>query len=127
GVRGHDRMPSVSGLKGKLDASNAVTTVQLDAAAVGFDYPKLFRQPLRITGLHGDVRIDKAADGLTLSSRDLKLQTPHIQGRAWFDLSLRGDQPPFIDAYAVYENGDIAATPRYLPVGIMHDKTVEWF
>lgn len=127
GVRGHERMPSVSGLKGRLDVSNAVTTVQLDASAVDVDYPKLFRQPLQITGLRGDVRIGKVADRITVSSRDLKLQTPHIQGRIGFDLTLGGDQPPFIDAYAVYENGDLAATSRYLPVGIMHDKTVEWF
>lgn len=127
GVRGHDRVPSVSGLKGKLDVSEAVTTVQLDTAAVDFDYPKLFRQPLQITGLHGDVRVERSAGRVTVSSRDLKLQTPHIQGRTWFDLVLGGDQPPSIDAYAVYENGDIGATSRYLPVGIMHDKTVEWF
>lgn len=125
-IQGRDRMPSIAGLQGRLNISETTAIVALDAAGVELDYPKLFRQPLVVTGLKGEVRAGKTAGRITISGRDLKLDTPHIQSRLWFDLLLGGGEPPFINSYAVYKNGDISATSRYVPAGIMSDGSVEW-
>ncbi len=126
GLQSKNKIPSVAGLQGEIAVWNDQAELKLDTEAAVFDYPHYFRGPWELSRIKGDVRIKRAEGVVTIGARALEFNTSDINTRHWFDLYLKPEGSPFIDAYAVYDNGDAAAGYRYFPAAIINEKTLNW-
>ncbi len=125
GISGSGKTPSVSALRGRVRLLNKTAVMELETAGSQFDYPRLFRNKLELRNLAGSIFARYDDSGLTLATRNLFLQTPHIVSRHWFDLIFAHGRP-YANMYSTYEDGDLKAAGGYLPVTIMSKKLVDW-
>ncbi len=101
----------------------------LEGNAITATFPRLFRQPLLLKGLLGQLRWrhhpEKGwiieSDGLDAHNQDI-----HTLTRLRLELPPKEEQPLYLDLQTSFRDGDVSATPRYLPVHIMSDPVVEW-
>jgi uncharacterized protein (TIGR02099 family) len=126
GISGSAQTPSVSALRGKVRLLNKTAVAELETVGSQVDYPRLFRNKLELRNLSGAIFVRYADSGLTLATRNLFLQTPHIVSRHWFDLIFTQGRAPYANIYTTFEDGDIKAAGQYYPVSIMSEKLVAW-
>ena len=122
------RLPGVRGLTGKITADDQQGVVALAAKTAAVDFANLFRAPLPVDALAGNIawrRDDKnlrlVAQEMTARNEDVKLQ-----------FSFRLDVPnkeggsPYLDLNARFAEGKGDHVSRYLPAKIMGPRTVAW-
>ncbi len=120
-------VPSVSDAAGQLWLQDHAGQVQIERAALTVDLPSLFRAPLPLDYLSGQIAWRTGVDDWQLMARNLRAGNQDIRTRTTLDLHKTADQPsPFISLVANFSEGDGSQVPRYLPVGIMGRHTVDW-
>jgi uncharacterized protein (TIGR02099 family) len=121
-------VPGLSGLRLSFDGNQSGGWLQIDSSNFQFEFPRLFRQPLRAKRLAADFqwRFDTLS-GLHLSTDRLEMRNDDVEtlSRIKLDVPLSGTDL-FIDMQTDFWNGDGSRKSDYLPVGIMPDKLVEW-
>lgn len=121
------KWPGVDGLRLRFDAGPDGGRTELDGTNARVTLPGLFREPLRVTRLAGEVTVDPTAAGWVVRAADLAAANDDITTRSRLELRLpAGGGAPWIDLAVAYRDGDAATTPRYLPVGIMNADVVAW-
>ncbi|HEY3486887.1 MAG TPA: AsmA-like C-terminal region-containing protein, partial [Gammaproteobacteria bacterium] len=127
GITGRNATPSVDALSGRFRLRNNAAVIDFATTAAGFYYPKLFRNTHTLHSLQGSVFVRYNPDAsFTVAARDLFLQTPHIVSRHWFDLQFAKNRAPYVDAYVLYEDGDLHAVRQYIPAGVISPKLLSW-
>lgn len=104
-------------------------TIALDAADVTLDFSDLFRDPLQLQRLQGDLKWQRQPQGdLVFSSDRLLAENADIHTLSRMHLTIpapdRGS--PFLDLQSDFWDGDASTTHRYLPTGIMGENVVAW-
>lgn len=121
------RLPGLSGLNASLIGSPARGEIELELTDGRLAAPALFRDALPIGRLAGRLGWQQAPDGLQLYSERFALANADLGTRGQLRLRLpRDGASPHLSLQAEIERGDAAATGRYLPAGIMPEKTVRW-
>ncbi len=126
GITGSGKTPSVSALRGSARLRNNTAVVDFETVDSEFNYPRLFRNKQILHSLSGSMLARFSGDGLTLATRNLFLQTPHMVSRHWFDFRFMKGHAPYIDAYATFEDGDVTSAGEYFPVSVMSQNLVSW-
>lgn len=127
GWAAHGRVPGADGLDGTLAADADGGHVELDTDAAELRLPALFRGPLPLARLAGRVQLERGDDGtLHLASDRLALANADLEARARLQVRMRPGRTPWLDLEAELAEGDVGATSRYLPAGIMPDDVVAW-
>ena len=119
-------IPGIANLAGQVSASASHSSVQLDAREVPLDYTSLFRYPLQLTRLQGTVHLLSDDSGWEVRSDRLDMQTADLRTATRLSLRKTGDRPLHLDLVSNAFDGDVAATPKYLPAAIMGKKLVHW-
>lgn len=119
-------MPGASGLDGQLAFGPAGGAVELFTASASLRAPKLFRGPLTIADLRGRLELARSDDGIRVRTQRLQAANGDLRATARLDLRLPGEGKPRVDLQVDLAEGDVAAVSRYLPVGVMKPKVVEW-
>lgn len=120
------KAPGIEGLDARVRLDSAGGELRLFGNEVAFRMPWLFRDPLRLQRLEGEVVVRRAGADWVAAGRGLRLSNADIAVEAGLRLDLPADGDPFLDLRGRLENGRGVATPRYLPVGRMPDPAVEW-
>lgn len=122
----HD-VPSVSDGAGQLWLQDRAGQVQIERAALAIDLPKLFRAPLPLDYVSGQIAWRSDGDDWQLMARNLRAGNQDIHTRTTLDLHKTADHPsPFISLVGNFSDADGSQAPRYLPVGILGKHTVDW-
>lgn len=121
------RLPGIRGFSGDLAGTSATGTARVQGDGGALSLPYLFREPLEFDDLDARIEWVDGPDGLVLRVPELVAENADaaVEGRAEVRLP-SGEGPPQLDIEATARNVMVAATPRYLPVGIMPDRLVEW-
>ena len=121
-------VPGIDGAAAELSVSGRQVAVRLDSRDTTLNAPELFPHPLPIKRLSGILDIGLEQDGWSLASNEITIDTMDLASllRLRLDGGQRGGQPTQIDLQAYFQNGRVAAVPRYLPVGIMRAPLVDW-
>ncbi len=101
----------------------------LEGNAITATFPKLFRQPLLLNGLLGQLRWSRHPEkGWIIESDalDAHNQDIHTRSRLRLELPPAAEQPLYLDLQTSFRDGDVSSTHRYLPARIMPDPVVEW-
>lgn len=125
-TRAWQHYPGVMGLRGSLQGDQQQLTLQLTGEHTQLDLPSLFRAPLPVRLLQGDLQWRRQNDGWELGSDQLTLNTPDIDTVTRFRLSQSGDEPLQADLQSDFGNGESSHAGRYYPVHIMKPELVAW-
>jgi len=121
-------VPGVQNLSFKLFGTEKVGKLSLGSEQLGIHFHKLFRGPLYLTQLKGDVFWQQNAEHWALSSAKLQLETQDLKTKNKLKVRLaKSGLPPELDLRTYFYDGkDVTKIPKYLPVGIMAPGVVEW-
>lgn len=121
-----DRAPGVEGLdaRARLDASGG--TIELAGSDVTVHAPRLFREPLSLTRIDGDVRLARDVHGVRVRSDRLVVANEDLQAVGRVAVDAAADAPVWLDLQFNFGEGDLGALSRYLPARIMRDDLVAW-
>ena len=103
--------------------------LQLRGQAMQLEFPGLFRDPLELKSLLGQVQVVRRQDGgwqvetpaLLAVTRDI-----HTQTRMRLSLPAQPDESPFMDLQTDFSDGLAINAHRYYPTGIMPEAVVAW-
>jgi uncharacterized protein (TIGR02099 family) len=122
------RAPGLSGISGKLQATEREGELQVQSSDVGFELPRMFRQALGAQSVDGTVAWTVGPDGVTARSDELKVVT--ADGRASTAVHVfvpREGTSPVLRLNAHGEDLNVAATAKYVPGHKLSRKTLDWF
>lgn len=92
------------------------------------NYPRLFRDVLRLNTLKANLSLQVLDDQYFLQSDTIKANTRDVQSATQLSLILPKDkeQSPFIQLQSTLRNADGKNTSTYLPAGVIDDALVRW-
>jgi uncharacterized protein (TIGR02099 family) len=128
GLDPHGAFPGGENFALAFDADPTGGRAALHTRGARFDAPRVFREPLPIGVLDGEVRWSASPEGgWRIESDALTLDNEDIRTLSRIRLDFPPDRPPVIDLQTAVRDAVAARTPRYLPVGKMKDQDViEW-
>ena len=134
GIDRHGRIPGVDGLNARLRADQDGGEGQLDSTALDLDLRPLFDPSLHLDHVSGTLKWTPGPGGaLQLQGLDLEMENADLAGRGRFVLDLPaprvdadGATSPFLDLRATLYDADGSQVRRYLPVGVMKPKLIQW-
>lgn len=123
---GWGKVPSLQGVDGRIVLFGTDGTIALNATDASADFRGYFRDVITVNSLQGEVAFRVYPWGVALASGEIMVKNTDMEGKGYFSSFIQKDQSPFLDIYADVKRGDVASTPKYLPVAIMDDKAVDW-
>ncbi|WP_127477929.1 YhdP family protein [Sulfurivermis fontis] len=120
------RLPGVSGLQAEWvwDGSNG--RVLLDSHDGMLTLPRLFRAPLSLQQLQGEIGLSRDGDGWRVAVNGMRVANADIHAAVDAVINLPRHDAPYLDLRGVFWNGRAVATPRYLPAAIMGSEALAW-
>lgn len=123
-----EKTPGLSGLSGRLRASDTGGELQLAAVDAQFELPRMFRDVLVAQSLDGSIAWRRADASWTIQADEVRVRTADGQGTARFQMTIPGDGgSPVLDLSAQGQDLKVNATRKYMPAGRLSAKTMEWF
>lgn len=127
GLQGVGAQPGFQGLSGTLWANEERGEVHLASDTSMLEFKRIFRAPLKLRRLNGEVFWQKQQNGWQVWSDALQANTPYIETSNRFLLEIAGnDVSPYLDLQTTFKNGNGAYASLYVPAGIMETDLVKW-
>jgi len=121
-----DRLPLFHNLSAHVHATANGGRIELHTRDALIYPTKLFRWPLPVERLSGEIRWQRLEDGWRMDSDNLALDNEHIRTLTRLRLDLPQDGSPVIDMQTDFRDGIGSDIPLYLPAHIMPPKTLSW-
>lgn len=121
-------IPPFSGLDLNLDLGPRGGYASISSSDARIDLQPLFARPHRFSHLEGDFAWRMMPAGsIHLWTRAFSANTQYLETITRLSLCLHpSGANPFIDLHTHLRDGQIAALPYWLPVGIMDDRLEDW-
>ncbi len=120
-------LPGVSNFSGSILLRKDSARLRLDTHNAQLRFNTLFRQPLPLRQLQGEIQWRKhGADGWILHSEQLLADSPDLQTISRLRVEKLAGNPPIMDIQTDFRNGNGKRAGLYYPVGIMSKGLVAW-
>ena len=127
GVNAWKKLPGVEGVDLDFNVDQHSGLVNLYSVATNIDTQNLFREQLSVDALDGQLAWQQRSEGWQIQLRQLNISNQDLAAELQGTIDLPvGDSSPQVDLQARILRGNGAMTSRYLPVGIMNEKSVAW-
>lgn len=121
------KFPGITSLDGVINADERAGSLLLDDTSLQLAIPKLFRDELSLTRLKGRLDWWRTPGSWHVRTTGLDLATQDVSAAVALQAAIpEGSVSPWLDLQASFRDGDVKATSRYLPVGIMFPELVQW-
>ncbi len=120
------QLPGVTGLNGHGVWNAAHGQITLDGRDATLALPQLFRAPLRLAQMQGELGLRHDHQGWRVTIDELQLANADIQLTLAATLALPPDATPYLDLRGSFRNGHAVTVPHYLPAGIMGQEALGW-
>ncbi len=121
-----ENTPGIHGIDGYLVATSQAGLVDLQTENALLDMTTLFREPLGVNTLTGQLSWSVLNSGVLIESSDLKMANSHITTQSRLSIHLAEGQSPFVDIQTNFENSDGAYASLYWPAKIMPEAVIDW-
>ncbi|MEO8463840.1 MAG: YhdP family protein [Gammaproteobacteria bacterium] len=122
----YQHWPGITGLAGDVRADERSGRLELNTSGAALDWPAMLRSRVD-ADLRGIVVWRAGQDAVRVVSDDLVVANRDATLRTNLELTLPMDgTSPRLDLRTRVSSFDIAAAPRYFPVGIIPTSVVEW-
>jgi uncharacterized protein (TIGR02099 family) len=120
-------IPGLKRLSGKLQASEAGGQFLLDAPQLELSMPHIFRGPVPTNSVRGRLAWQQLLNGIRIETNQLRIDTPDVFAQIDMALSIPNDgSSKRMDLTAQLRNLEANQVRKYLPVGKMGTRVVEW-
>ena len=124
-------IPAAESVDGQLwlTATNAQASGQIDLqhASVTLRFPSLFRWPMPVDELRGNVTWAVNDDQWRIAGRNLALGNEDISASISLDIIQdAANDSPFMSLIVDFKDGDGSQIARYLPTGAMSEDAISW-
>ncbi|MGV6826588.1 MAG: YhdP family phospholipid transporter, partial [bacterium] len=119
----HDKLPGITNLDASIQANANHAQMHINTSDAAINLPKLFRTPIELQTLSGQLDWIKQDDDWTLFSQEIIAANQDIQTRTRLSLS---SNPLFLDLQTDFQDGDARNAGTYYPTGIMNPNLVQW-
>ena len=126
GTHAWQRLPALSGISGLIESNDNDGRLQLDSHQAGIELPLLFRKPLLLRHLGGDIEWHHYPALWRFQSERLLADNADVRTETRFTFDLPRDGKPFLDLQTRFADGDVTTVSRYLPTHIMPPGVVAW-
>ncbi|MCF6202433.1 MAG: TIGR02099 family protein [Methylococcaceae bacterium] len=124
----HLKIPQIENLTGSVWGNNDQGKISLNTKKGAIYFPELFRQPLLIDNLYGQIEWQQKQNKWKVQSKSLVVENKDIQTETRLALTIpKSDQSIFMDLQTSFANvKDVSSLSTYYPVGIMKRKSIKW-
>ena len=120
-------LPGVENLDAEFQFSESQGQLTIDSSDTTYVHPGLFRDPLKLDILEGQLKWQKTADNLWQIKTDkLTAISPHISTETRLLIEIPEEGKTQLDIQTDFHDGDASHASLYYPAGIMGKKLVEW-
>ena len=126
GLNLHQKKMAVSGLDAAVHYKNGRLDMTLASENARLEMPEMFVYPIQADILHGELEVVHSDDGWQLTTDSLQLKNSHINSYSRLQLNLLADRTVFVDVQTDFYDAYGKYATRYLPVGIMQPKLIDW-
>ncbi len=120
------QVPGFDNLSGQFAWTGDDGQLLLDGSDVTVDIRHLFRAPLTLQRLQGDIELHHGVDGWRVTAQQLRVGNPDLQANLAATLTLPPQGSPYLDLRGHFWNGQAASTSHYLPAAIMNPDALKW-
>ena len=125
--RSYKSFPEVNNFSGTGCSTQNAGWSELDINNGSVHFKTLFRDPIIIDKLSGQLTWNYGENGWLINSDQINLNSPHIATQTRVKVQLPdGDESPSIDLQTNFGQANSRFTSLYLPVGIMGKEVVKW-
>ncbi len=123
-----NKLPSIHKLSLYIQGNEQQGQLFINSHDTRLALPNLFRKPLSLKTLYGDISWQQLADSWLVQSPLVVIENNDIKTKNKFTLTLpKDDFSPHISLHNYFYQGKNAATiPNYLPVAIMPQGLIHW-
>ena len=126
-IKPSGKIPGISGVNGSVWTNAELGHLRMQSADVVVDVPRLFRAPLAMQMLSGELEWQKQHHGWQLWSNDIVAANQDVTTHSSMQLDVPLDgESPYLDLQVVFAEGDASRASRYYPVNIMKAPLVKW-
>jgi len=126
-IKPSGKIPGISGLNGSVWANAELGRLRMRSADAMVDVPRLFRTPLTLQMLRGELNWQKRHHGWQLWSNDIAAANQDVTTHSSMQLDVPlGGESPYLDLQVMFAEGDASRASLYYPVHIMKDPLVKW-
>ncbi len=120
--------PGFTGLDGELWGNMNKGRLKLDSSDTTLDFPRLFRWPIKLNKLQGNMQWSRNEKNLQVWTRDLRADNDDVElsSSVLLAVPMQKGISPYLDLQAQFKNGNAEFAERYYPTGIMNRKVVNW-
>ena len=126
----YKKVPGVTGVDGKVyfDKQGWMFDFSTEDASIDFVGSGLFREPLKLATLAGSIQGTFAKEGWDVWTDHLSFSNEHLSASAYLSVlkNRQEGESPILDLVVSVDEADGRYTSHYLPVGIMHERLVQW-
>ncbi len=126
--RPFDFIPGFHDLEFKVLGNQSRAYLALEEDYFELNYPRLFRDQLLLTKLNAGLRFALEDDGVYVQSNEIQAATEDVKGAVQFSLFIPKDKTysPFLSLQSTLRQGNGALASKYLPAGVIDEKTLGW-
>ena len=126
-VQRFGKVPGIDGLSGELRTNRQHVQVTLDARDTRLDFGPLFRRPIDLVDLAGQLDWQQVgASGWHLRSDGLRIATPDFTTQTRLLVTDTPADPLYLDIQTGFQDLDAARIKEYYPVDAMPAPLVDW-
>jgi len=119
---------SLSNLSGSIAGNEEQGRLTLNSFNLRLRAKKIFKKPLKISQLKGNIHWKQSDDDWAINSKFLRLKMPHFKTEHKFIVKIpKTKLPTFIDLQTVFPNiNDVSQLKHYFPINSMSKDTRAW-
>ncbi|MEO5573403.1 MAG: YhdP family protein [Gammaproteobacteria bacterium] len=126
-VHAWKNLPAMQNIDALLRADEQGGLLEVDSRSAKLDFPVMFRAPLTINVLTGNLGWYQTAQGWRLTADGVRARNADINASLNGTIDVPADNSsPFLNLRIGFENGNIANTSAYLPVNHVPPRALNW-
>ncbi len=121
-----ERLPGLQGIEGTLLFNGERGRLDLHTDNAVLSMPRLFRQPLPLEKLEAPLELRREGEEWQLFGDAIAVANHDLEATLALELRLAQGRSPWLSLQGRFQGADARAVPRYLPTGILKEKTLYW-
>jgi uncharacterized protein (TIGR02099 family) len=126
-IKPSGRLPGISGVNGSVWTNAELGRLSMKSADAVLEVPRLFRAPLSLEMLNGELNWQKQPNGWQFWAKNIMAANRDVTTRSdmQLDVPLTEDSP-YLDLQVMFAEGNASRASPYYPVHIMKQPLVKW-
>ncbi len=125
-LRPWNKIPGVTGVNAHFHFNGEQGRLRLSGENGELTLPRLFRAPLSLNSLNGELSLRREVGGWELLGHSLMVENRDLSAQLEMELRLAEGRAPWLSLQGRFSAEDTRAVPRYLPAGLLKEKSLYW-